>query len=86
MIELKYQEYRFNYNFGQQMSKVCDKIILVGPKQTRPIQDALKDENYNEKNLYIIDDVKEAFDIVRRDCKNNAYVLLENDLPDIFNE
>ena len=86
MIELKDQEYKLNYEFGKQMSKVCDKIILVGPKQTKPIQDALKDAKYKEKNLYIIDDVKEAFNIVGRECSNNVYVLLENDLPDIFNE
>lgn len=86
MIELKDQEYKLNYEFGCQMSKVCDKIILVGPKQTKPIQDALKEKNFKEKNLYIIDDVKEAFNIIGRECKDNAYVLLENDLPDIFNE
>lgn len=86
MIELKDQEYKLNYEFGKYMSKVCDKIILVGHKQTKPIQDALKEENYKEKNLYIIDDVKEAFEIIKKNCDDNAYVLLENDLPDIFNE
>lgn len=86
MIELKDQEYKLNYEFGCQMSKICDKIILVGPKQTKPIQDALKEKKFKEENLFIIDDVKEAFNIVGRECKNNAYVLLENDLPDIFNE
>ena len=86
MIELKNKEYDYNYQFGVEISKVCDKVILVGPKQTKPIQDALKDNNYDESNLYVIDDVKEAFNIVGRDCSDNVYVLLENDLPDIFNE
>ena len=86
MIELKDKEYDYNYQFGVEISKVCDKVILVGHKQTRAIQDALKDNNYDESNLYVIDDVKEAFNIVGRDCDAGAYVLLENDLPDIFNE
>jgi UDP-N-acetylmuramoyl-tripeptide--D-alanyl-D-alanine ligase len=86
MIELKDKEYDYNYQFGVEISKVCDKVILVGHKQTRAIQDALKDNGYNEDNLYVIDDVKEAFNIVGRDCRDGAYVLLENDLPDIFNE
>ena len=86
MIELKDQEYKYNYEFGEKMSEVCDKIILVGHKQTKPIQDALKNAKYKEDNLFIIDDVKEAFKIIERECKPNAYVLLENDLPDIFNE
>ena len=86
MIELKDQEYKLNYEFGLQMSKVCDKIILVGHKQTKPIQDALKESKYKESNIYITDNVKEAFNIISKECKEDAYVLLENDLPDIFNE
>ncbi len=86
MIELKDKEYQYNYEFGREMSKVCDKIILVGRKHTKAISDALRDEGYDETNLYIIDDVKEAFNIVNRDCPLDSYVLLENDLPDIFNE
>lgn len=86
MIELKDKGYQYNYDFGRQMIGVCDKIILVGHKQTKPIYDALKDGNYNEDDLYVIDDVKEAFNIINRVCKDNCYVLLENDLPDIFNE
>ncbi len=86
MIELKDKEYDYNYQFGVEISKVCDKVILVGHKQTKAIQDALKDNGYKESNLYVIDDVKEAFNIVGRDCRDGAYVLLENDLPDIFNE
>ena len=86
MIELKDKEYDYNYQFGVQISKVCDKVILVGPKQTKAIQDALRDNSYDKSNLYVIDDVKEAFNIVGRDCGDNVYVLLENDLPDIFNE
>ena len=68
------------------MCEVCDKIILVGHKQTKAIQDALNDYNFDKSNLYVIDDVKEAFNIVGKECSDNAYVLLENDLPDIFNE
>ena len=86
MIELKDMEYYYNYEFGKQMSSVCDKIILVGPKQTKAIQDALDDCKYDKSNLYVIDDVKEAFNIVNRVCSDNCYILLENDLPDIFNE
>ena len=86
MIELKDKEYAYNYEFGKQMSKVCDKVILVGHKQTKPIQDALNDMKYKKSNLYVIDDVKEAFNIINKVCDDNCYILLENDLPDIFNE
>lgn len=86
MIELKDKEYDYNYEFGKQMSKVCDYIILVGHKQTKPIQDALNDMKFKKSKLYIIDDVKEAFNIINKVCDDKCYILLENDLPDIFNE
>lgn len=86
MIELKDKQYAYNYEFGKHMSSVCDKIILVGHNQTKPIQDALNDYKFKKSNLYVIDDVKEAFNIINKICKNDAYILLENDLPDIFNE
>ena len=46
-----------------------------------------KKKNLEEmENLYVIDDVKEAFNIINKVCDDDAYILLENDLPDIFNE
>lgn len=86
MIELKDKQYDLNYKFGEYISDVADVVILVGKKQTKPIQDALKKKNYNDKNLYIIDDVMEAFKIINNIKEKDTYVLLENDLPDLFNE
>ena len=34
----------------------------------------------------VINDVKEAFTLMNKLKDKNTYVLLENDLPDIFNE
>jgi UDP-N-acetylmuramoyl-tripeptide--D-alanyl-D-alanine ligase len=86
MIELGEQQYAYNKQFGNYIAEVCDKVILVGKEQTRPIQDGLKESNYNKDNIHIVNDVKLAFDIVHKLKENNIYVLLENDLPDIFNE
>ena len=38
------------------------------------------------KKIHILNDVKEAFPLMRKLSDNKTYVLLENDLPDIFNE
>ena len=43
-------------------------------------------EKYNDKNIYTLNDVKEAFPLMRKLSDKKTYVLLENDLPDIFNE
>ena len=85
MIELGAKEYECNYTFGTQLASICDAIILVGEKRTKPIQEGIKSMNY-QKPLYVINDVKEAFSIINQIKEENTYVLLENDLPDLFTE
>ena len=42
---------------------------------------------YKEDNIHILNDVKKAFPLMKELAgKEKTYVLLENDLPDIFNE
>ena len=86
MIELKDKQEEYNYNFGKQISEVCDEIILEGKNQTKPIYNGLIDSKYNDKKIHVINDVKEAFKIINDIKDKDTYVLLENDLPDIFNE
>lgn len=86
MIELKEKQYELNYKFGQYISECADFVILVGKKQTKPIYDGLMNKKYNENKIIIINDVKEAFAIIDKLKDNDTYVLLENDLPDLFNE
>lgn len=85
MIELGAKEYEYNYAFGQQLALVCDEIILVGENRTKPIQEGIKSKD-SQKQIYIINDVKEAFQIIQKIKEENTYVLLENDLPDLFTE
>ena len=86
MIELGDKQYELNNEFGKQISEVCDEVILVGVEQTKPIYDGLKDSKYDLDHIYIINDVKEAFTLMKKLSDKNTYALLENDLPDIFNE
>ena len=86
MIELGEKQYEFNMEFGRHIAKVCDEVILVGEEQTKPILDGLKREKYNEEKIHILNDVKESFPLMRKLANGNTLVLLENDLPDIFNE
>ena len=88
MIELGDEQYNLNKKFGEYISEVADYVILVGKKQTEPILDGLKEKKYKNDKIFLINDVKEAFDIIDKiKVKNkHSYILLENDLPDIFNE
>ncbi|MGE5456544.1 MAG: UDP-N-acetylmuramoyl-tripeptide--D-alanyl-D-alanine ligase [Ignavibacteriales bacterium] len=86
MIELGDKQYELNMKFGEYMADVCDEVILVGEEQTRPIYDGLMHKKYNPKHIHIINDVKIAFELMQKLKQKETYVLLENDLPDIFNE
>lgn len=86
MIELGDKQYEYNMEFGRQIAKVCDEVILIGEEQTKPILDGLRKEKYNEDKIHILNDVKEAFPLMRKLSGKVTYALLENDLPDIFNE
>lgn len=84
MIELGAKEYEYNFKFGEYISNVCDEVILIGEKQTKPIYDGLINKNYPKDKIHILNDVKLAFSKVIE--LKADYVLLENDLPDIFSE
>ena len=85
MIELGSIEYEENKKFGSHIAEVCDEVILIGKDQTKAIYDGLKSKNYDEKHIHILDDVIEAFPLVQKLKEKETYVLLENDLPDLFN-
>ena len=80
------QEYELNKKFGEYIADSVDEVILVGAKQTKPIQDGLAKKKFPKEKIYILNDVKEAFPLMQKLKEKDTYVLLENDLPDIFNE
>lgn len=86
MIELGDKQYELNCKFGEYISEVCDEVILVGEMQTKPIYDGLMNKKYDKNKIHIINDVKIAFKLMQELKEKETYVLLENDLPDIFNE
>ena len=86
MIELGVKEYELNFKFGEQIASICDEVILVGENTTKPIYKGLLSSNYDKNKIHVINDVKVAFKLMRELKDKQTYVLLENDLPDIFNE
>jgi UDP-N-acetylmuramoyl-tripeptide--D-alanyl-D-alanine ligase len=87
MVELGTDEYILNEKFGEQIASVCDIVILVGKEQTKAIYDGLIKQKYAANKIFVVDNIQEAFVQVRNiSTDKEKYVLLENDLPDIFNE
>ena len=87
MIELGSKQYELNKKFGEIIAKnKIDEVILVGKEQTVPILDGLREKKYKEEKIHILNDVKDAFVLMKKLHEGETYILLENDLPDIFNE
>lgn len=87
MVELGDKSYELNKKFGTYMKDSCDVVILVGEKITKPIRDGLKEVKFNDKNIYVVKSTKEAFNLVKSLSNGKeSYCLIENDLPDIYNE
>lgn len=87
MVELGDKSYELNKKFGTYMKDACDVVILVGEKITRPIKEGLKEVKFNEKNIYVVKSTNEAFKLVKSlSVGKEVYCLIENDLPDIYNE
>ena len=87
MVELGPKEKELNREFGRQISKVADKVILIGEKRTKPILEGLKDNKYKDSDIYVLNDVREAYPLLSKlKEKDDLYALFENDLPDTYTE
>jgi len=86
MVELGEIEEEENEKFGEYISKVCDIVILVGKKRTAPIVKGFQKLKYGSENLFIVNSLDEASEILKSLTRKNDVVLFENDLPDTYNE
>ena len=85
MIDLGEREDEINKEFGAYMKGKADYVILVGEKQTRMILQGLRESEFEEDRIIVVDNVREAFDYVYTHFGFTDTILLENDLPDAFN-
>lgn len=85
-IDLGDKQDEYNYDFGKYMLNKADEVILVGKNQTKMIYKGLVDSEFDQNKIHVVDKVVEAFNIIYQTMdKDNSIILLENDLPDIFN-
>jgi UDP-N-acetylmuramoyl-tripeptide--D-alanyl-D-alanine ligase len=86
MVELGDKEYELNKAFGGYAAEACDFIILVGEKQTKPIQDGLAEAQYPPDRMYIAKNFNDAVQKMNAVTEQGSFILFENDLPDTYNE
>jgi UDP-N-acetylmuramoyl-tripeptide--D-alanyl-D-alanine ligase len=86
MVELGEIEAEQNEAFGAQAARVCDYVLLVGPRQTQAILRGLERERFPHERIRVVQDLVEATSELRRLVRSGDVVLFENDLPDLYAE
>lgn len=86
MVELGEKQYELNKELGTEAAGSCDYIVLVGVKQTEPIQEGVREAGFPEERLFVVSDLQEGLSKVDSIVSNGRkkIILLENDLPDNY--
>ncbi len=86
MIELGERSDELNGELGKNAAAVCDYIVTVGEKQTRPIVKGALDAGFAKERLHVAKTFGDAMAFVNGiDAGGKKKViLLENDLPDNY--
>ncbi|AXJ00194.1 UDP-N-acetylmuramoyl-tripeptide--D-alanyl-D-alanine ligase [Cyclonatronum proteinivorum] len=87
MVELGEEEEAENRAFGRHIGESgIEGVYLVGPKRTRPIYEGLTEAGYAEDKIKVFESFFDARDYMNATKQPGDVVLLENDLPDVYNE
>ena len=81
MIELGERQWAENRTFGQYIARHADLAVLIGPQQTRPIQEGLQVENFPEEQIKIFASFFDAQAFLKSYLRPGDVVLYENYLP-----
>lgn len=84
LVELGDREAEINEQFGKDISKVCDIVIIVNKNNASAIKSGLDSQNFNQDNIYMVDTLADATKLFGTLLRRGDVVLLENDLPDNY--
>ena len=86
LIELGDDEIKYNFEFGQYMTNICDYIFLVKSNSAKAILDGINSTSFNKDKIFNVNTPQEAVEYISRmNINDKITVLLENDLPDNYN-
>ncbi len=84
LVELGNKENEENYNFGKNLAKVADYVIIVNNTNYEQIYNGLISENFNTNNIIAVSSIIEAKLKIKEIARKNDIILFENDLPDNY--
>ncbi len=84
LVELGPVEEEENRRYGEHAAKVCDYVILVGAKQTRPIAEGLRAGGFSDDRVRVVETLEEVTATLASIAGPGDVALFANDLPDTY--
>ncbi len=85
LVELGSEQFNSNFEFGRDLAKVCDYVIIDSGLNYDAISSGLIFAGFNESNILMAANLNMAVKMLGEYAKPNDVVLFENDLPDNYN-
>ncbi|MBS1953782.1 MAG: UDP-N-acetylmuramoyl-tripeptide--D-alanyl-D-alanine ligase [Cyanobacteria bacterium SZAS-4] len=85
MIELGERQFEENKNCAKTAAAFCDLVIVVGGTNKQALVEGLNEGGLSADKLKQVDSMREALNFLAEDyCIDGDVVLIENDLPDLY--
>lgn len=84
IVELGKDQESANIKFGEQIACVANKVIIINKVNAKSIKEGLLNKGFSEENIFEVDNLFVAKDLLKKVLKPNDIVLIENDLPDNY--
>ena len=82
MIDLGDKQHEENSSVARIAADICDKVYIVGDENSGAIIEGLESGGFEE--ILLVKNREEAFEYLGKDKKEGDVVLIENDLPDLY--
>lgn len=86
LVELGRIEAEENRRLGRAAAAVCDYVVLVGPRQTLPLREGLREGGFSESRILVARHSDEVADCLKEIARPGDILLYENRLPDTYLE
>lgn len=86
LVELGRIEAEENRKLGLAAARVCDYVLLVGPQQTQPLREGLREGGFSESRVLVARHSGEVADCLQAIVREGDILLFENRLPDTYLE
>lgn len=84
LVELGSEQFNSNFEFGRDMAKIADFVIIDSAINYDAISAGLIFAGFNEANIIQVVGLSKAVETLGKFVKTNDVVLFENDLPDNY--